>query len=680
MDQNQVTQLLTRAKKLQQENKLQPAKVIYLQILQQHPNHPDVHHLIGILYNQLNQPEQAIHHLNKAIALNPTVPQAYHNLGIVYRDKEDLEVAIKYYEKALAMNPNYYQVMHKLANAYHRLGKLDKATYYFEKTLLTNPNYAEGWQDYAIYFFSNRQNNKAKQYFEKAIALNPQLATAHLGLGNIYAQINQYETAIQIYKKVLELKPDLHEAYARLLRVYDEICDWQDLSQRRKQLLEITREQLKANVKTSVDPFSALAYYWSAEDLAAIAANYAKDISAQVKPAQTKLNFQFKKNITKSKLKIGYISGSFRNHAITHLTYNLFATHDRKNFEIFAFALVQRENCDYYQHMVATADHFIGLTPYSDVEAAQKIYDNQIDILVDLDGYTGGSRTPIIAMRPAPIQVSYLGFTSTSGANFIDYMVVDDTVITPQTAKTYTEKLIYLPKCYQINNDQQPIATQNLTRQQYNLPEKSFVYCSFNNPYKIEPKIFSIWMEILSKTPDSVLWLFSEAPIVINNLQTAAKKMGINPDRLIFAKPEEKSVHLARHRLADLFLDTHHVNAHTTACDALWAGLPILTCPGNIFISRVGASLLKAIDLPELITPSLQDYADTAVYFYYHQDELQKIRTKLEKNRHTTALFNTKRFVRNLEKAYLTIWENYQSGKQPQVITINEAAETLLTS
>ncbi len=319
---------------------------------------------------------------------------------------------------------------------------------------------------------------------------------------------------------------------------------------------------------------------------------------------------------------------------------------------------------------IATTSAILRNRPYWAI--AEAISRDGIDILMDLNGYAAGCRPKIVALRPAPLQISLLGYPGTMGAEFIDYLVADRIVNPPEMETSYSENLVLMPHCYQINDHEQQISERRFTRAECGLPEEGFVYCCFNSNYKIEPEIFDIWMRILKEVPQSVLWLYEGNPAAPENLRKEAAVRGIPGERLVFAQSLPKPEHLARHRLADLFLDTLICNAHTTASDALWAGLPVITCPGQTFESRVAASLLTAIGLPELIMPDLEAYEKTAIRLAKHPEVLQKLEEKLAINRLTTPLFDTPRWTRNWEKALKMIWERYERGEEPGEIVVEE--------
>ena len=370
--------------------------------------------------------------------------------------------------------------------------------------------------------------------------------------------------------------------------------------------------------------------------------------------------------------RIGYLSSDFRNHATSHLTQGLFGLHDRDEFEVFCYSFGSDDGSVYRKRIERDCDHFRDLRNRPYWAIAETIARDGIDILMDLNGYAAGRRPKIVALRPAPLQISLLGDPGTMGADFIDYLVADRIVVPPEMEAFYSEELVFMPHSYFVTDHEQPISERRFKRAECGLPEKGFVYCCFNSNYKIEPEIFDLWMRILKEVPESVLWLYESTPAAPENLREEAAARGVRGDRLVFAQTLPKPEHLARHRLADLFLDTLICNAHTTATDALWAGLSLITCPGQTFESRVAASLLTAIGLPELIMPDLETYEKTAVRLATNPEELQGIRDKLAKNRLTTPLFDTARWTRNWEKALKVMWERYERGEEPGEIVVEE--------
>ena len=365
------------------------------------------------------------------------------------------------------------------------------------------------------------------------------------------------------------------------------------------------------------------------------------------------------KRPSNKKIRIGYYSADFNNHPTSFLMVQLLELHDRSNFEIFCFSLANRKDDEMRKRVSNSCDKFLDVSLKSDEEIARISRDLNIDIACDVMGFTKGNKFQIFAEKCAPIQVSYLAFPGTTGANFIDYIIADKTVISQELKKYYSEKIIFLPDTYQVNDSAKKISDKVFTREEMGLPNDSFVFCCFNKNYKILPRVFDIWMNLLKKVKGSVLWLLVENSKARENLKKEATKRNIDENRIIFAKIMPLNDHLARHRCADLFIDTFPYTAHTTCSDALWAGLPVVTRIGRSFASRVSASLLNAIDLPELITHSEEEFENLALDFANNKNKLNQVKVKLEKNKISNSLFNTKLYTKNIESSYKIIYDRY---------------------
>jgi predicted O-linked N-acetylglucosamine transferase (SPINDLY family) len=376
------------------------------------------------------------------------------------------------------------------------------------------------------------------------------------------------------------------------------------------------------------------------------------------------------KRARQEKIRIAYYSADYHNHATAYLMAELFELHDRNRFELVAFSFGPHQKDDMSARVSSAFDRFVDVRDKSDAEVAQLSRDMEVDIAIDLKGFTADQRAGIFALRAAPIQVSFIGYPGTMGADYMDYLIADHTLIPEVSRQCYTEKIAYLPNSYQVNDRKRVIADKRYTREELGLPPTGFVYCCFNNNYKITPDTFEGWMRILKQVQGSVLWLLEDNPTAANNLRKEAEARGVGAQRLIFAPRMPLPEHLARHRAADLFMDTLPCNAHTTASDALWAGLPVLTCAGESFASRVAASLLTAIDLPELVTTTQEQYETLAIDLATKPEKLAKIGGKLEANRFTTPLFDTVEFVRHIEAAYTQIYERYQADLPPDHIHV----------
>jgi predicted O-linked N-acetylglucosamine transferase (SPINDLY family) len=376
-----------------------------------------------------------------------------------------------------------------------------------------------------------------------------------------------------------------------------------------------------------------------------------------------------------ARIRLAYLSADFRDHPVSYLLAGVFERHDRDRFETFAISFGPRDSGDMRARLEKFFDRFVDVGSRDDVEVAQLLHELEIDIAVDLMGYTSGASPGVLAQRPAPVQVNYLGYAGTMGADYIDYLIADPTVISASSRQYYAEKIVSLPDSFMPNDSSRAIADRPVDRAEFGLPAKGFVFCSFNNSYKINPAGFDRWMTILTRCKQSVLWLSGGHDTALANLKKEAAAKGIDPERLIFAKRVPSNAdHLARLRLADLFLDTLPYNAHTTACDALWAGLPVLTLVGETFAGRVAAGLLTAIDMPELIVATPQAYEDLAVDFYNSPEKLTAIKTKLANHRRTKPLFDTASYTRHLESAYETMYRRHLNGLPPDHIEVASSA------
>ncbi|MCB1826606.1 MAG: tetratricopeptide repeat protein [Candidatus Competibacteraceae bacterium] len=448
--------------------------------------------------------------------------------------------------------------------------------------------------------------------------------------------------------------------------------DWRDYDSQIAAIRRWTETCLARGESSPLLPFRALFLPLSSELRLTIARREAERLAEAVAGLNVAINDASTLGSKEgARLKIGYVSADFREHPTAHLMRGFFHCHDRHRFEIYGYALRGEADSAYYQRIKNDCDHFVDLSNMDNAAAVRRIQADGIHVLVDLMGYTNDSRPEIFCHRPAPIQVNWLGFPGSSGAEYLDYVVVDPVVLPPEQAVFCTEQPVYLPNCYQVNDRWQEIAETGIQRADQNLPEQGFVFCCFNQIQKLEPVMFSVWMRILLRVQDSVLWLYSESEEAQDNLRATATACGVAGERLVFAKRLPKDRHLERHRLADLFLDTRIYGAHTTASDALWAGLPVLTCLGEAFPARVAASLLHAVGLPELITHSLAEYEERAVRLATQPAELAALRDKLAYNRLRTPLFDTERFTRHLERAYELMWERDVQGLPPAPLHVS---------
>lgn len=555
--------------------------------------------------------------------------------------------------------------LNTLAAEHYRRGELDRAEQYFREVALQSPSELTAWTNLAATLLKQQRHAAALPVLLRVIELEPGLAAAHLDLGTCYNRLRQNTEAIRHYERAIALDPELHSAHANVVNAYLDCCDWDAVDRWAADFVAYKNTHAAHLWAERLQPFCALTLF-PGKIARELAIYRSQQIARSIEGALGHTQDSRAPSHPKSRIRIGYVSSDFYAHATAHLTFSLYAAHDRREFEIVAYSMGPDDKSLYRKHIEQTCDRFVDVRFETEDSTARRIKADEIDILVDVKGYTSDNRLQIFAYRPAPVQVSYLGYPGTSGAAFMDYFISDPVATPPGYEEEFTEKIVYLPDSYQVNDSRQPISVEPVARSDFQLPEQAFVYCSFNRPRKIDRTIFSTWMEILRKVPNSILWLLEEDAHAEENLRKEAASRNIDPERLIFSPQADKPAHLARHRLADLFLDTYNYNAHTGASDALWAGLPVLTCPGGTFATRVAASLLHAAGLPELIARDLNEYQEIAVRLAESREALTRVKSRLEQQRLTCPLFDTPRYVRHLEAAYRRMYEISRNGGAPR--------------
>ena len=616
---------------LHRQGELAGAERIYREVLDQQAQHFDSLHMLGVIALQTRRTEHGIELIRKAIGLNEKVAAAHNNLGKALLDIGRPGEALASFDQATALDAGFAEAHVNRSNTLVKLRRLEEA-------LVS---------------------------YQKAAALRPDHAEVYRNCGNVFSKLRRYDEAFAAYDKVLALKPNLpgaegHRLYARM-----HLCNWSRWEAESAHLIASVR-----NGHANTQPFIFLAIPSSSEDQLQCAKLWAaNNYRASAKPVWQGERYDH------DRIRVAYLSADFRQHALSFLMAGMFECHDKSRFEVTAISFGVDDNSEIGRRVKASFERFVDARSYSDEQIADLIKALEIDIAVDLMGFTTDSRTGIFARRPAPIQAHYLGYPGTMGARYIDYIIADRVVVPDHQREFYSEKRVLLPDSYLVNDRKRPISDRTFTRTELGLPSTGFVFCCFNNNHKITPDVFDCWMRILGQVEGSVLWLFQDNAKAADNLKKEALARGVNADRLIFASRMPPSDHLARHRAADLFLDTLPYNAHTTAADALWAALPVLTRLGETFVGRVAASLLNAVGLPELIATTLDDYEALAIRLATRPNELAAIRAKLEANRLTTPLFDTQRFTQNIEAAYTAMVARHQAGLAPDHITISNAGE-----
>ncbi|WP_157050477.1 tetratricopeptide repeat protein [Herbaspirillum rhizosphaerae] len=619
------------------------------------PQHAEAWLNYGRSLNNQKRFEEALACYERALSINPYYADAWSNYGATCNAMERYDDALSAYDKALAITPDHAESWTNSGVALHALKRHAAALGAYQKALSINPASSETWVNYGTALKSQDRLEEALAAFDQALKLDPQSIDAWYNKGISLSIGRRYQEAMTAYTHARAINPDFEQLQAYWLRNKMLLCDWAGLDEAISNM-----EILIAHKQTLPDPFSFLAM---SDD--PMLNRRCAELYSDITHPDKRDSLQWPPAAGKKKIKIGYYSADFHNHATTYLMAELFEKHDREAFELIGFSYGPDITDPMRQRVSSAMDRFIDVRHESDAAVVAMSRDIGIDIAVDLKGYTQDSRIGIFACGAAPVQVSYLGYPGTLGAPYIDYLI-GDKVITPDAAAThYSEQIVRLPHSYQINDRTRAIAERSFSRSELGLPEDAFVFACFNNHYKITPQVFDIWMRILGKVAGSVLWLFGDTPTVIANLRAEAKQRGIDADRLVFAPQMELALHLARHRQADLFLDTCNYNAHTTASDALWVGLPVLTRIGNTFSGRVAASLLHAVGLPELVTTSVAEYEERALALAADRERLAGYRQHLLANRLSATLFDSGLFTRHIENAYRYMHQRRVAGLPP---------------
>ena len=728
---NQIQAAFTEGLACHHKGQLGRAKDAYDEVLRLDPQHYEAWHLLGVIAAQSKHYGQAVELIRKSLALSPDNPTALANLGNALRDLGQLLGAVESYDKAITIKPDYVNALisrgiacyalkqydaaldsyqqaisvtpgiaeahYNLGNtlcalrrhhdavtsynhalhcqpdhvdawsnrgvALHYLGQHEAAVESYDRALAIRGDHAEGYYNRGIALNDLKLQQAAIESYDKAVSINPDYAEAWVNRGNVLNDLKQYQAALDSYERAMTIDADYKFLRGMLLHTRMQICDWRDAESQAAELLR----KIEHGACTA-PPFAVLAVSASLPLQRKAAVTWVRDRH----PIDLELG-AIARRTKKEKTRLGYFSMDFRNHPVSHLTAGLFETHDRSKFEVYAFSFGPDTRDEMRTRLEGAFDRFLDVRTKSDRDIAALAREMEIDIAVDLAGFTSDSRTGIFALRAAPLQINYLGYPGTMAAPYMDYLIADRQVVPDEYRTHYAEKIVQLPS-FLANDNKRPVSDRVFTREELDLPAAGFVFCCFNNHYKITPTIFDVWMRILKKVDGSVLWLSEENALAPANLRKEALLRGVAPQRLVFAKKIPLlAEHLARHRAADLFIDTLPYNAHTTASDALWAGLPVLTCTGQSFASRVAASLLNAIDLPELITSTQQDYEALAIELATNPERLDAIRHKLARNRLSTPLFDTQRFTRNIEAAYTQMVERYHAGLPPDHIRIDPA-------
>lgn len=618
------------------------------------------HYNRGTVLQTLDRLPDAMESYRKVLAIDPANVQARFNLGCVHLQMKQFDETLECMDQVIERAPEIPEPHNNRGTALLRLGRYAEAVAAFSRALELNPQSAEAYNNRGEAQLQLRNLESALADVSRAIELRPQQGESRFLMGRLLREMKRYDEALQQFYLAQRLPAPLPMLQSEIASAKAHGCTWQNLNEEMLQLEQDIRAQ-----KPVLEPFTALSLF----DQPALHKEVARLLVERDLPTSTALG-AIPARARGEKIRIGYYSADFRNHPMAHLIAELIEVHDRERFEWFAFSVSPEVHDGMRERLAAAFDHFLDVRERTDMEIARLSRELGIDIAVDLMGFTQATRLRCFSYRCAPVQVSYLGYPGTTGANYMDYVVADKVVIPPHAQAHFAEKVVYLPHSYQVNDSQRKVADRTFAREVLGLPSNGFVFCCFNNNFKIMPPTFDGWMRILHAVEGSVLWLLEDNPIAARNLRREAQARGISADRLVFASRVPMDQHLARQRMADLFLDTLPYNAHTTASDALWVGLPVLTCSGQSFASRVAASLLHAVGLPELVTQTQSAFEARAIELARDVAQLWSIREKLEEQGPHSPLFNARLFARHIESAYTTMVERAHQGLPPDVIEV----------
>jgi protein O-GlcNAc transferase len=632
----------------------------YARALEIDPSFAEAHSNLGNALQATKRYTEAVESYERALTLGGNRAEVFSDCGSALLSAMRAEEALPYCERAVLLKPDFAEAYNNLGGALRKLQRLDEAIAACERALEFRPGYATALSNIAGVMVTRARYEDAIEYCDRAIAQEPTLAVAHEHRATALFGAKRPAEAAAAYARVLEIEPDFQFARGGRLSARLACCDWTGYDEICADLANAVRAG-----KAAIQPFTLLSISADPE----LQQRCARIFADEQFPPVVRRPWSGARH-THDRIRVAYLSADFHTHATAMLTAGLFEAHDRKRFETIAISFGPDDGGDLRRRLINAFDRFVDVRNLSDTQVADLMRSLEIDIAVDLKGFTGDSRPGMLTRRGAPIQVSYLGYPGTLALREVDYVLADPIVLPPQDQFHYSEAVVYLPECYQVNDDRRSIAVHTPARAELGLPEEGFVFCCFNNNYKITPVVFDIWMRLLQQVPGSVLWLLEDNASAAVNLRREAQARGVTPDRLIFAPRVTVAQHLPRQRRADLFLDTWPYNAHTTTSDALWASLPVLTCLGTAFPGRVAASLLSAVGLPELITHSLDAYEARALELATDAVQLASLRARLAENRDSDPLFDTGRFCRHLEDAYTTMWRRHLEGLSPEGFSV----------
>jgi predicted O-linked N-acetylglucosamine transferase (SPINDLY family) len=624
---------------------------------------PRAFELLGYLHGNEGRLDEALRCLERACELPGTSPEAHYYLGVALLRQGRAEPAVAAFDRSIALAGPFFEALHDRGTALSRLGRHLQALDSYRHAARWRPDSFELTFNLAKVLDELQDFDGALQHYDRALAVKPDSADVLAHRGALLYDTGRYADAIASWERALALDPGIEHLRGYLLHARLRLCDWGHWSSERAELLDRMRRG-----EDVCGPFELLAISDDPVMQAIAAKGWAKcgDSPPPEPPPSSRQDSE--------RLRVGYFSADFGRHAVSHLMAEVFDRHDRRTVETFGVALKRTGPGDETRVQLSRSfDHFIDAAEWSDAEIVRHSRELGLDIAVDLGGHTRGARTAIFRARVAPVQVNFLGYPGTMGAPFMDYVIADETTIPGPSREHYTERTVWMPDCFQPADTRLQVTPPAASRHAWGLPENGFVFCCFNNTYKINPEVFASWTRILQAVEGACLWLLADHETVQTRLRQEAGRAGLDPNRIVFAGRLQMAEYLGRYRLADLFLDTLPFNAGTTARDALFAGLPLLTCPGQAFAGRMAASLLRALDLPELVAPSRAAYEALAVRLAQSPDEMRSLRERLGQAARQGPLRDMAAYTRALEGAYKEMCRRQRAGLPPDHLQVARA-------
>jgi len=657
-----IAQVFAQGFALHQQGRLAEAAEHYRAVLRQAPRHFDALHLAGVAAHGLGDDLSAEQQIRKALKLNPAYADAWSNLGQALAGQERWLDAIAAYKRAIALQPGHLAALFNRGSALLEVRRPDEALADFGRLVALSPSYAEAHNMRSFTLCRLDRPADAIAAANLALGFKPDFPEAYVNRASALRMTGRHGAAVRDLEQAFAIKPDFDYPFSLYAAEKAMICDWTDLARGKAETFAEIARTIKYESATA---WNMLAWSDEPAEISAMAQNTAARLTRGLDKARPLRPARH----ADGRIRIGYVSSDLGDHPVGQLVSGMLELHDRSRFEIHGFA-VQRRSGPMADRLRSSFDHYHDFLKVSDEDAVRLMRKAGIDIAINLNGYTSGDRNRVFARRAAPVQVNFLGFAATMGADFMDYIVVDPVLAPPGSEGAYTEKLVRLPHSYMPSDTTRPISDRPMSRAEHGLPDDGFVFCSFVTNYKIMPDVFAAWMRLLAAVPGSVLWLRKGQDEARDNLRASAAAHGIDPDRLVFAGFADLADHFARYRLADLFLDTFPYGAHTTANDALWAGLPVLSMAGKCYHSRVAASLLHAVGLPELVTSSLAEYEALALALARDPARLGELTTRLREGGDASPLFDMPAWTRAMEAAYTEMARRARAGEAPTHLTI----------